>query len=89
MLQIDEVKERLKGGEDEFRELIDGDHAIELKVAQRFEQLRMWITETTASRADVKEHERSVSGKLDQIVTSVGELGKRVAVMSDRMERKG
>lgn len=80
---LDELKMRLRDGDVAFEELSDQDKQIELKISSRFEQLKDWIRDTTASREDMKEHTGTVNTRLDRLGEKVQVLGERVAVLSE------
>jgi hypothetical protein len=82
---VDEMKDRLKDGDSALESLVSSDHKIELAVAAKFDALKDWIRENTASKSDVNNHQASMTKQTDKIGAKVEELGQKVAVLTNRM----
>ncbi len=61
--RVTTISERLARGDNDFKDLNERDHALELKFHQRFEQLHEWISNHFATKDDL----RVVHQRLDQV----------------------
>lgn len=84
-LTLESLTKRLTDGEQSLAKLFDNDHAVEIKSMNRLEQVKDYIRDHTASKADVREHEKAVArqfdalnGKIESLKVSVAELGAKV-----------
>ena len=86
LLTLEELKQRIHSGDVEVRTLGDRGQKIELTLAGRFDQLKDYIRDTTASKKDLEKHETTVDRKLGQIEMRLGDLTSSVAVLSERVK---
>ena len=86
LLTVEEMKQRIQSGDGEIRGLSDRDQKIELALAVRFDHLKDYIRETTASKKDLEKHETAVERKLSQVELRLGDLTSSVAVLSERVK---
>jgi hypothetical protein len=84
---LDEMKERLKEGDGELSALGQVDQKIEIQLIERMSAMKQWFIENLASKTDLKEHEKAVAQKFDRMGERMGELGREVAVLTDRAKR--
>lgn len=83
---IEDMRGRLKDADGELDGLGERDQKLELALAAKFDALKDYIRETTASKDDVKEHERSVKQQMNQMADKLGLLGEKVAVLTAKVE---
>ncbi len=81
---VSDFKERFKEGDEEFREMLNSDHKIELSVVQRIAQERQWMMENLATKSDVKSHEQSVNAHLNRQDGSITKMQQELAVLTAR-----
>ena len=86
LLTLEELKQRVRSGDDGIRTLGDRDQKIELSLAARFDQLKDYIRDTAASKKDLEKHESIVERKLGQIELRLGDLTGSVAVLTERVK---
>jgi hypothetical protein len=102
MLVMDEVKSKLRDREEEFRDLSDEDHQVELKLNNAIAQMR----EISATKEDLRQHEIGVNQKFDradarmqnielsthrielEAIKAMGELKDCVATKDDLMRMR-
>lgn len=86
MLTLEEVKGRMKESENFFDELGNADHVAEVKRLQHMDQVKDWIRDYTASKADVREHEKAVQVKFDRLGEQLAQLSANVAVIAEQVK---
>lgn len=84
-LTMDDLKHRIETGDAEFSALGDRDQKIELSMAAKIDTLKDYIRENSASKDDVKEHEKSVASHLNRTDEKIAALSERVAVIADKV----
>lgn len=82
---LDEMKAKVKEGEEDYRSLGDRDQRIELNLAGQIDKIKDFIREYTASREDMRRHEEKLEAKVNKVEGRIGELGEKVAVLSHAM----
>jgi DNA-directed RNA polymerase sigma subunit (sigma70/sigma32) len=84
-----ELKEQIKESKGELDDLGERDQKIEGAVAAKFDVLKDWIRDTTATSAELDKHERNVNERLGgverRMTEGLSELGKNVAVLAERV----
>jgi hypothetical protein len=85
-LTLEELKMRLKEGEETFDAIIRAGHTQELKGLERLEQVKDYIRDQTASRADLREHQNKADLKFDQIMRQLAEMQASLAVANERAQ---
>jgi septation ring formation regulator EzrA len=84
---IDELKSRLKDGDQTIDGLNERDQKIELAVAGKIDSLKDYIRDNTASKSDVRAHEQTVAGKFDRMGEKVEAMGREVAVLTSKVAK--
>lgn len=79
-----EFQDRFQLGDEEMKELFSGDHALELKFTQQLAIFREDTARNMATKEDLRRHEDTVSKQMQGISGQITELGKHVAVLTDR-----
>lgn len=82
-LKLD-LKERLQAGDEEMRQLLDGDHTLELKVEQKISGQRDWMLQNLATKDDVRRHELSVNSHLAKQDEQIQKLNVGMAVLAKK-----
>lgn len=85
-LTLDSLAARLADGEDGLGRLVDVDHAMEIKTLNRMEQIKDYVRDTCASKADVREHEKNVAVKFDRLGEKVQALTIAVTSLGKKVE---
>lgn len=86
-LTLDSLANRLADGEQGLGKLVDVDHAMEIKTLNRMEQIKDYVRDTCASKADVREHEKNVASRLDRLGEKVQGLTIAVTAMGKNVEK--
>jgi hypothetical protein len=87
VLALDDMKGRLKDGDGMLENLGQMDQRIEIQLIERVSAMKQWFIENLASKADLKDHEKTVSAKFERSDEKISALTREVAVLSDRAER--
>jgi septal ring factor EnvC (AmiA/AmiB activator) len=83
--EIAGIHKRLDEGDGDFKDIANNRLSMSVQLEKRFGDLKTFMAETFASRDDLKDHEKSVSEKFQQVTRETADIGKQVAVLSDRM----
>lgn len=86
-MALDEMKGRLQDGDVQLRGLGSVDQKIEIQMVERIAEMKQWFMQNLASKADLKDHEKTVAAKFEAMSGGIGQLSREVAVLSDRAER--
>lgn len=86
MLTLEELKLRLKETEQTFDQLIRAGHVQEMKGVERLEQVKDYIRDQTASRQDLREHQKNADAKFDRIMQQMAEMQSAIAVVAERAQ---
>lgn len=86
--EIRSINRRLDDGDGEFDKVGEKNQRIELAMATKFGDLKLWMAETFALKKDLKDHESSMSKHVDDINRHLNEQDKTAAVVKATLERK-
>ncbi len=79
VVAIDEIKERLATGEDNFDGLGQADHRLALKLEKQTGELTTFIAQTCATKQDLKDHDREDIKRFDKIMEGQHAVATEVA----------
>ena len=85
-MTLEELKTRLKETEQTFDMLIRAAHVQEMKGLERLEQVKDYIRDQTASRADMREHQKSVDTKFEKIMSHLADMQTQIAVVAQQAQ---
>lgn len=85
---MEEMRGRIKDADGAMDGLSERDQKTELAMAAKFDQLKDYIRDNTASKQDVKDHENSVRTQMGQMSEKISNLGEKVAVLATKVEQR-
>lgn len=86
--QLKDINERLRDGEDGFEKLGGRDQAIELAVAAKFDALKDFIRETTATKEALDRHQDRAEERSDSIRQAINLMSNDIAVLKSQAAAK-
>ena len=82
--QLQDIVQRLRDGEDGFEKLGGRDQAIELAVAAKFDALKDFIRDTTATKKDLERHQDRAEERSHSMTQTLTEMGNDIAVLKSQ-----